>query len=132
MRKKQNPNAEGFTLIEVIVAMTIIAVSMTLVMQLFSSGLRVSRRSCDYTRAVVHAKGIMEEIAVKPEQGSGEFEDGFRWRSEVEPFGEPNENVGEEPVNLMKIKVTVEWDDSKKRQKSIDLVSLITISKDYE
>ncbi len=130
--KNSNSNSGGFTLIEVIVAMTIIAVSMTLVMQLFSGGLGVSRRSCDYTRAVVHAKGKMEEMALNPKQGSGEFSDGFRWQSELQPYAELNGNIEGEPVNLMKLKVIIEWDDYSNRQKSVDLVSLIIIQEDYE
>jgi general secretion pathway protein I len=110
----------GFTLVEVIVAIAILGISLVLIMQLFSGGLRVSRVSCDYTRAVVHAKDKMEELIAAPVQGSGEFEDGFRWEAEVEPYKELEE-IGS---NLLKIKVKVSWSDTQKRDRSVELESL--------
>jgi general secretion pathway protein I len=110
----------GFTLIEVIVAIAILAISLVMIMQLFSSGLRASRVSCDYTRAIVHAKDKMEEMSVTPIQDSGEFEDGFKWESVVEPYKE----LEGSDFNLLKIKVKVLWSDALKRQRSVELVSL--------
>jgi general secretion pathway protein I len=114
----------GFTLIEVIVAIAILALSLTMIMQLFSSGLRVSRTSCDYTRAIVHAKDKMEEMVDAPVQDSGEFEDGFKWESVIEPY----KGLEDSAVKLLKIKVKVSWSDMLKRQNSVELVSLRMIS----
>jgi len=81
----------GFTLIEVIVALAIVSISFVMIMQLFSGGLRASRSSCDYTRAVVHAKNKMEELSFDPIADSGNFDDGFNWRTELEPYEEPED-----------------------------------------
>jgi len=121
-------NFRGFTLIEVIVAIAILALCLTVIMQLFSSGLRVSRASCDYTRAIVHAKDKMEEMKDVPVQGSGEFEDGFKWESTVEPYKELEDSA----VKLLKIKVKVLWSDMLKRENSVELVSLRIISDEEE
>lgn len=114
---------EGFTLIEVIVAFTILSISLVMVMQLFSAGLKASRASCDYTRAVIYAKGIMEEMSGSPMQDSGEFEDGFRWETDVTPY-EDSEGMVD---NLLQIKVIVSWSDVLRRDKTIELVSLKAI-----
>ena len=100
-------NPEGFTLIEVIVAFTILSVTLVMVMQLFSAGLKASRASSDYTRAVIYAKDIMEQITDPPTDDSGEFEDGFFWETEVTPY-EDSEGMID---NLMQIKVKVTWPD---------------------
>lgn len=113
-------NNRGFTLVEVIVAIAIVGISLVLIMQLFSRGLRASRASCDYTRAVVHAKDKMEELMATPVEGSGEFEDGFRWETEVEPYKELEE-IGS---NLLKIKVKVSWGDIQRGDRSVELESL--------
>ena len=115
--------SRGFTLIEVIVAFTILSVSLVMVMQLFSAGLKASRASCDYTRAVIYAKDIMEEISGSPEDESGEFEDGFIWETEVMPY-EDSEGIVE---NILQIKVKVSWADVLRRDKTIELVSLKAI-----
>jgi len=115
----------GFTLMEVLVAGVIMTICFVLVMQLFSRGQRLSKDSCNYTRAVVHAKDKMEEISPAPETDSGEFEDGFTWVAIVEPFATP-EKEGESLFSLIIIKVKVLWDDNNERR-SVELVRLKTV-----
>ncbi len=110
----------GFTLIEVIVAFAIVSVSFVLIMQLFAGGLRASKTSCDYTKAVVHAKDKMEELEGNPESGSGEFDDGYRWQTEVQDHKE----IEESSYVLKRIKVIIEWSEGSGRQRSVELVSL--------
>lgn len=120
MKNKEN---SGFTLIEVIVAFSIVSISFVMIMQLFAGGLRASRTSCDYTRAVVHAKNIMEELSFDPIADSGNFVDGFNWQTELTPYEEPEDSN----FKLMKLKVIISWGDSLRRPKSIQMVSLKTI-----
>ena len=110
----------GFTLIEVIVAFTILSVSLVMVMQLFSAGLKASRATCDYTRAVIYAKDIMEEISGSSEQDSGEFEDGFLWETEITPYEDAEGMID----NLLQVKVKITWSDVLSRGKNLELVSL--------
>jgi general secretion pathway protein I len=120
----------GFTLMEVLVAGVIMTVSFVMVMQLFSGGLKLSRSSCNYTRAVVHAKDKMEELSGNPVADSGEFEDGFRWESVLEPYVVGDEDADEESLfRLFKITVKVLWDDNNK-QHAVKLVSLKLVSAD--
>lgn len=114
----------GFTLMEVIVAIAILGISFVLVMQLFSGGLQASRSSCDYTRALVHAKDKMEELAMSPASDSGQFEDGFKWESMVEPYEETDVPA----FHMLQIKVKVFWDDIRSRPRAVELVSLRVVS----
>jgi general secretion pathway protein I len=118
----------GFTLIEVIVALVIVSVSLAMVMQLFSAGLKASRASCDYTRAVIYAKDIMEEMSESPEQDSGAFDDGYSWETEVQPYVEDEGGMS----NLLLIKVKVFWDDVLRNPKSIEIVSLKAVEDEEE
>lgn len=114
----------GFTLIEVIVAMAILGISLTLVMQLFSGGLKSAKAASDYTRAIVHAKDKMEELSSMLNNDSGEFEDGFKWEAETEDY----KVLEESEHNLLKLKVKIIWPESSGKQKSIDMVSLRMVS----
>lgn len=105
---------------EVLVAFAIVSVCFVLIMQLFSGGLRASRTSCDYARAIVHAKDKMEQLKGDPQSESGEFEDGFKWQTEVQVYKEPEESL----YNLMKIKVIITWDDVVDKPRKVELVSL--------
>ena len=73
MMKNRNPKKGGFhTLIEVVVAMAILGVALTVIIELFSGGLRLARTSTEYTKAINYARMKMEEIAVQQtmEEGS--------------------------------------------------------------
>jgi general secretion pathway protein I len=111
---------EGFTLIEVIIAIVILSISFVMMMQLFSGGLRAAWTSCDYSRAIVLAKDKMEELSDNPVQDSGDFEDGFKWESEVDSYRENEETA----LNLLRLKVKVSWQGGVDRQRSVELVSL--------
>lgn len=115
---------QGFTLIEVIVAMAILGISLTLVMQLFSGGLKSAKAASDYTRAIVHAKDKMEELSSMLNDESGEFEDGFKWEAGTEIY-KAHEESG---YNLLKLKVKIIWPEALAKQKSIDMVSLRMVS----
>jgi general secretion pathway protein I len=119
---------EGFTLFEVIVAVAILGISLVMVMQLFSAGLRSARTSCDYTRAIVHAKDKMEELSATLVNDSGEFDDGFRWESEVHDYKEPEET----DYHLLKLVVKIHWPDALQRQKAYELVSLKVAASEEE
>ncbi|MBI5097647.1 MAG: prepilin-type N-terminal cleavage/methylation domain-containing protein [Nitrospirae bacterium] len=123
-----NSRRGGFTLVEVIIAIAILGISLVMVMQLFAGGLRAARTSCDYSRAVIHAKDKMEEILIDPIQDSGSFDDGFKWEANVETYKEPKEG----PFKLLQLKVKVIWDDVLKKPRTVELVGLKAVSEDNE
>jgi general secretion pathway protein I len=112
---------KGFTLLEVIIAVAILGISLVLIMQLFSAGLRSARASCDFTRAVVHAKDKMEELSHSMTNDSGDFEDGFRWETTVQDY---KEEIGDTPYSLVKLMVKIYWPGIFQRQKTYELISL--------
>ncbi|MHB9098527.1 MAG: type IV pilus modification PilV family protein, partial [Syntrophales bacterium] len=77
----------GFTLIETLVAISILAISLAVILQLFSGGLKSSTLSDEYTRGIFHAREKMDEILLAEEltEGviNGEFDDGFKWKAEA-------------------------------------------------
>jgi len=121
----------GFTLIEVIVAVAILSVTLVMIMQLFAAGLKASRASCDYTRAVLHAKDKMEELAASPLhfQENGDFRDGYKWIADAQPYEEPvNEQLKDAGFKLLKLKVKITWNSTTKKENSVELESLKMVS----
>ncbi|MBF0274353.1 MAG: prepilin-type N-terminal cleavage/methylation domain-containing protein [Nitrospinae bacterium] len=100
---------KGFTLLEVMVAVAIMAIALVTIIELFSGGLKVAATSFDYTKVTVLAQQKMNEILAEKEIAlngeMGDFEEfleqeqneekkgyGFsqlkdlRWESQVESY----------------------------------------------
>ena len=128
IRGARGDHCRGFTLIEILVATMILSIALTVIMQLFSGGLRSARLSQDYTRGVFHAREKMEEILladdVSTEAADGVFDDGYRWQAGVELVetqeGEPTELL---PVDTYLVTVRVSWPSGEK-EKNFDLKTL--------
>jgi general secretion pathway protein I len=128
----------GFTLIEVVVAMAILGVALTVIIELFSGGLRLARTSAEYTRAVNYARIKMEEIAVQQtmEEGiqEGEFDHTFRWQVETKKVDVLPIEKGIDfmpPTELFQVKVNVLW-KSGSRERSTRLETYRTIKLEEE
>jgi len=127
MRK---PEAEGFTLLEVLVSLAIMAIAMTLVMQLFSANLRAVVRSGDMTSAIIKGEYRLREILAEPllaEKAWNEVtDDGYR--IDVAVSEAMREKTDKLPVNLMEIVLTVHWIDGL-REKSLRLKTMKVVDK---
>ena len=71
-----------------IIALAILGIGLTVIIEVLSGGLRLGRVSEEYTRAMNYAALKMEEISTQKtiEEGDkeGEFDKTFRWRMGVE------------------------------------------------
>ena len=78
---KNTPCTTGFTLLEIMVAISIFALGLVAVLQLFGNGLRVTTKASERTQAVVYAQNIMEGFFARRilEDGDdgGALPDGF-------------------------------------------------------
>ena len=127
MGKKQHHSSNGFTLIEVLVAMMILVISLVVLLQLFSGGLRAGRLSDDYTRAILHAREKMEEILLFEKSGSGEqegeFKDGFKWKTKIDRVENTEEEAAKMSLDSFNVKVEVTWFEGS-REKHFEINSL--------
>ena len=76
--------AAGFTLLEVLVALTLFAAVGGALLGLFQSGLRATSLGSDYTHAALLARSKLTELQVYttlvPGVYEGEFDERYRWR----------------------------------------------------
>ena len=77
----------GFTLLEVLIALTIVGLGVVTLLQIFSLGLRLEARSMASTEAVTHGARVMDELLARrklPEgSDSGTLGAVGRWKSQV-------------------------------------------------
>ena len=90
----------GFSLLEVLVAFAILALSLGVLLQIFSRAMNATATSANYSRAVAlaEAKLAMVGADVPLEEGvhSGDPEDGMDWIIHIEPY-QPEGWLGENP-----------------------------------
>lgn len=101
--------AKGFTLIEVLVAFTILSVSVGALLVAFSGGVRNSVLTRDYTRAVIVAESRMAETGITHRLTQEEVivgQDGdYSWQKIIKPVDK--EPYG--PWQLYHVTVSVAW-----------------------
>jgi prepilin-type N-terminal cleavage/methylation domain-containing protein len=78
----------GFTLLEVLVAVTIVGLGVVTVLQVFSLGLRLGARSTTSTEAVTYGARVMDELLARKKlfegSDSGTLGAAGRWKSQVQ------------------------------------------------
>lgn len=117
----------GFTLVEVLVAFVILALSLGGLLQVFGTGLRSSRVSESYGIASLLAQsrlatvGIVAPISVG--ETEGQFDDRFRWRVAVRPYEEDGLELGSPTLPPYEVIVTILWDE-RDEQRSVSLETL--------
>ncbi len=136
--RNQSLRKQGFTLIEVVVAIAILGIALTVIIELFAGGLRLARTSKEYTKAVNYASTKMGEIDSQKtfEEGvtEGEFDETFHWRvttNKVNILAVERPWEVKVPIQLFKIKVDVLWKSgSKERSTSTETYRTMKVQDD--
>ncbi len=117
----------GFTLIEVVVAFVILALSLGVLLNVFSTGLRTARTSEAYTMATLLAQSKLAAVGVEAPlvegETAGQFDERFRWSIDVrrdEELSPPGEDL---PVRAYDVVVTVSWGEAD-GERSVSLTTL--------
>jgi prepilin-type N-terminal cleavage/methylation domain-containing protein len=83
-------SSRGFTLLEIVVAMTIVGLGVVTLLEVFSSGLRLGARSQDRTEVITQGRQVMDQflagrtLAEGTEQGI--MGENGRWKLQVQPM----------------------------------------------
>jgi len=121
----------GFTLIEIIVSISILSFGLVLILQWFGHSLNILRISEDYLRATLVMESKMAGIEIKFKEGKTEFWTGdvedvkdskmlFTINTQVTPVECKEESKsGNELIyeDLYKIKALLSWKEGKRRGK---------------
>lgn len=136
MNKNKRLKQQGFSLLEILIAFSILAVSLGILLKIFSGGLNNAIVSEDYTVAVQIAESLVaktgSEIQLKAFQDSGNQNNKYRWQLTISPYTVSSEKLDTSkiPVELYKVNVTVTWDDGTEDERLIELSTLKLASKD--
>ena len=101
----------GFTLLEVLVSLSIVAIAITVVLQLFSADLRAIAASDDYASAVIKAEAKMREVLNNEDLAETSWSeatpDGYRMDVSItDVLKEKTNNL---QVRLLEVGLTTRW-----------------------
>jgi general secretion pathway protein I len=106
----------GFSLLEVLVAFSILALSLGVLLRIFSGDGRLAGLAEEHTRAVVLAESLLAQAGVESPLQLGQFggRDGaYDWAMRVTPFTPAGQPLPEQlPFKPYWVEVTVAWGEN--------------------
>jgi general secretion pathway protein I len=147
MMPKQLNKQRGFSLLEILIAFSILALSLGILLKIFSAGVNTAEVAEDYTAAVQIAQSLMAKTGVETplqaDQSSGLENEKYHWLVEVIPFEFNPENASNAAIMtdpekadtaaitavLFKVKVSVSWGDDNTNDRQVKLTTLKLINK---
>lgn len=104
---------QGFSLLEILIAFSILAFSITILLNIFSGGLRRAMVSEEYQQAVIIAQSKLAAAGVEEEldngEQSGDIEEKYFWSVQMEAFDLGTLDPENQKAVPFQVKVTVEW-----------------------
>ena len=128
--------AAGFSLLEILVAFTLMALIVAVLMRVFSGGLQGAGLAEDYARATSLAEsklaGIGSETPLKPGEISGTEAGKYRWKIAMQGYDDKAASAAPPQtlmrVQLMEVAVSVAWSDYGK-DRQVDMTTLVLAPK---
>ncbi len=123
---------QGFSLLEILVAFTIMAVSLTIVLKIFSAGVNTAIVSEDYMVATQIAESLMAKTGIEEpliaSETSGTEDDKYQWTVKIENSSQFVED--ESNTELMDVQVLVQWGNEQGNGRMIELNTIKTRHKE--
>jgi prepilin-type N-terminal cleavage/methylation domain-containing protein len=130
MMGRQIKSARGFTLIEIMVALTVMGFAVVSLVQLFSSNLRMIGTSQDYMTALTHAESVMRVIVESDiiEEKSWKESTDQGYQVEVTVSETAKERTDNLTIKLLQIEMVFSWEKAL-RKKSVTFRTLKVVNK---
>ena len=128
---------QGFSLLEILVAFSILTVSLGIILKIFSTGITTAQVTGDYTTAVQIAKNLLDKTGNESPLKAGEINGSenkfYHWRVTVAPkvFTSPELDLHDLPVALFDVTARVWWGgENKSDDRVVELHTLKLATKD--
>jgi general secretion pathway protein I len=103
---------KGFSLLEVIAAMLLLAIAFAALMKVAGGAIVLSRNAAAHDEAALWARSLLDSVfvtePVAPGSRSGRFNDRYRWTLDVTPWQAPGTSPGG-ALQLYRLDLAVRW-----------------------
>jgi prepilin-type N-terminal cleavage/methylation domain-containing protein len=134
LRAKMLHKARGFSLLEILVAFVLLALAMSILMQIFSTSINGANVADHYAKATMLAESRLAAVgveeALKEGATNGRFDDRFAWQTEVKVYADPNADGATRSfeellfVRLFEVTTTVSFTGDDNRSRNVTLTKL--------
>jgi prepilin-type N-terminal cleavage/methylation domain-containing protein len=126
--RSEGKSSTGFTLLEVVVAMTIVGLGVVTLLEIFSLGLRLGVRSSETSESLTYGRQAMDEVLIRrkvevrtEESPLGEKR---RWRLQIQPVQQEASSLPlSQAWELREVALELDYRD-RGRQKRLELRTL--------
>ena len=134
MAMRPDRHNSGYTLVEVLVAFVILALALTVLLRIFSGGVRNVSVSSDYARAVLIAESRLVSAGIEgflvPGETSGIEDERFEWTQTVQEYSPSLDyKASAQEVPAYYVTVSVQWPHAR-GTRSIDLSTVRLLRKE--
>ena len=119
MKARKSPCAiprstqHGFSLLEVIAAIMLLAIAFTALMKVAGASISLSQNAAAHSEAALYARSLLDTAFVttpiKPGSTSGRFDQRFRWQLNVTPWSPTTTTSPNTPLQLYQLDLDVMW-----------------------
>jgi general secretion pathway protein I len=124
--RQHRKTSKGFTLLEVMLAFVIFALSFATILEIMAGSMRGVRRASEDTEVALLAQSIMDRVGTEIPIEAGEFSgtgmDRYDWRLSVYLYESGDEDAGTQElaemsgVDLYRVDLDIDWQSGRHRR----------------
>jgi general secretion pathway protein I len=120
----------GFSLLEVIAAMLLLAITFAALMKVAGGSIELTRNADDHSQAALWARSLLDTVDItkplQPGSSDGRFDDRYRWHLVVVPWS-PGQGEANGAIRMVKLDLDVFW-GNRLRERSAHFSTLRVLS----
>ena len=126
LRPPCRSTASGFTLIEVLLAFVVFALSFSVVLEIISGSMRNTVRARQYTEVALITQSMMDRVGLDIPLEAGARANGesgaYRWELQIGPYAGTADNARSMElgdltgIELLEVEFIISWGDNRKEQ----------------
>ncbi|MEO8998392.1 MAG: prepilin-type N-terminal cleavage/methylation domain-containing protein [Rhodanobacter sp.] len=116
MIRSRPQSQQGFSLLEVIAAIMLLAIAFTALMKVAGASISLTHNAAEHSEAAMRARSLLDSAFVgepiKPGSSSGKFDQHYRWQLNVTPWNSSGNAEPGAPLHLYQLDLEVLWGPS--------------------